>query len=40
MERSYITNDHWYRQRETWWLAAGQDNSRNGEPDGDPASGD
>ncbi|MCH8136789.1 MAG: hypothetical protein IIB77_12480 [Proteobacteria bacterium] len=24
MERSYITNDHWYRQRETWWLAAGQ----------------
>jgi conjugative coupling factor TraD (SXT/TOL subfamily) len=40
MERSYITNDHWYRQRETWWLAAGQDNSRNGEPDGDPASDD
>ncbi len=22
MERSYITNDHWYRQRETWWLAS------------------
>ncbi len=21
MERSYITNDHWYRQREIWWLA-------------------
>ena len=19
MERTYITNDHWYRQRETWW---------------------
>lgn len=25
MEQSYFTNDHWYRQRETWWLAAGQD---------------
>ena len=22
MERSYITNDHWYRQREPWWLTA------------------
>ncbi len=32
MERSYITNDHWYRQRETWWLAAGQgaDSKRDG----------
>ena len=32
MERSYITNDHWYRQRETWWLAAGQgaDSKRGG----------
>ena len=19
MERTYITNEHWYRQRETWW---------------------
>jgi len=19
MERSYITNDHWYRQPEGWW---------------------
>jgi hypothetical protein len=24
MERSYITNDHWYRQRETWWLTVEQ----------------
>jgi hypothetical protein len=23
MERHYVTNDYWYRQRETWWLAAG-----------------
>jgi conjugative coupling factor TraD (TOL family) len=23
MERRYVTNDYWYRQRETWWLAAG-----------------
>jgi hypothetical protein len=21
MERTYITNDQWYRQRETWWHA-------------------
>ncbi len=21
MERTYITNDHWYRHRESWWLA-------------------
>ena len=21
MERTYITNDHWYRARETWWHA-------------------
>jgi hypothetical protein len=21
MERTYITNDHWYRTRETWWHA-------------------
>ena len=25
MERSYITNDHWYRQRDTWWLATGHE---------------
>lgn len=25
MEQCYITNDHWYRQRDTWWLAAGQE---------------
>ena len=23
MQRRYVTNDYWYRQRETWWLAAG-----------------
>ncbi len=23
MQRRYVTNDFWYRQRETWWLAAG-----------------
>jgi conjugative coupling factor TraD (SXT/TOL subfamily) len=23
MQRRYMTNDYWYRQRETWWLAAG-----------------
>jgi len=23
MARSYITNDHWYRQRESWWLNGG-----------------
>ncbi|MEX2123870.1 MAG: type IV conjugative transfer system coupling protein TraD [Woeseia sp.] len=22
MQRRYVTNDYWYRQRETWWLAA------------------
>jgi len=21
MKRTYITNDHWYRVRETWWHA-------------------
>jgi hypothetical protein len=21
MERTYITNDHWYRETETWWHA-------------------
>ena len=21
MDRTYITNDHWYRTRETWWHA-------------------
>jgi hypothetical protein len=21
MERTYITNDHWYRVQEPWWLA-------------------
>jgi hypothetical protein len=32
MERTYITNDHWYRVPETWW---------HGVADvGDPLSGD
>jgi len=22
MERTYITNEHWYRATETWWHAA------------------
>jgi hypothetical protein len=22
MERTYITNDHWYRVQEPWWGAA------------------
>ena len=38
MERSYITNDHWYRQRETWWLAAGQDAVSKRDGNGDKAS--
>ncbi len=38
MERSYITNDHWYRQRETWWLAAGQDAVSKRDADGDKVS--
>ncbi len=24
MQRTYITNDHWYRAEETWWLAGNQ----------------
>ena len=38
MERSYITNDHWYRQRETWWLAAGQDAVSRRDVNGENAS--
>ena len=38
MERSYITNDHWYRQRETWWLAAGQDAVGKRDGNGEKAS--
>jgi conjugative coupling factor TraD (TOL family) len=37
MERSYITNDHWYRQRETWWLAAGESAVSNRDANGDEA---
>jgi len=37
MERSYITNDHWYRQRETWWLAAEQGGGSTGDANGDKA---
>ena len=35
MERSYITNDYWYRQRETWWQAVG-----DGPPDKEVANGE
>ncbi len=38
MERSYITNDHWYRQRETWWLAAGQDADSTADANGKQVS--
>ena len=38
MERSYITNDHWYRQRETWWLAAGQGAVGKRDANGEKAS--
>ncbi len=27
MERTYITNDHWYRDRETWWHGGGDERS-------------
>ena len=37
MERSYITNDHWYRQRESWWLAAEQDVARKEDSSGETA---
>ena len=37
MERSYITNDHWYRQRESWWLAAEQDVARKENSSGEKA---
>ena len=37
MERSYITNDHWYRQRESWWLAAEQGVDRNEDSSGETA---
>ena len=39
MERSYITNDHWYRQRETWWLAAGESSVSKGNANGEAADG-
>ena len=37
MERSYITNDHWYRQRESWWLAAEQGVARKEDSSGETA---
>ncbi len=37
MERSYITNDHGYRQRETWWLAAVESAVSKGDADGEAA---
>ena len=24
MERTYITNDHWYRVQDPWWAAVGE----------------
>ena len=33
MERTYITNDHWYRVQEPWWRAAGNDSAPTGEPE-------
>ena len=38
MERSYITNDYWYRQRETWWLATGDSVPSKGDADGEATS--
>ena len=38
MQRSYITNDHWYRQRETWWLAAGRGADSKRDANGEQAS--
>ena len=32
MERTYITNDQWYRQRETWWHAAADLSPPGGAP--------
>ena len=40
MERSYITNDHWYRQYETWWLAVGQSGASERGSNGDKAGAD
>jgi hypothetical protein len=37
MERSYITNDHWYRQRDTWWLSAEQGVASNKDTNGEKA---
>ncbi|MCH8058921.1 MAG: type IV conjugative transfer system coupling protein TraD [Proteobacteria bacterium] len=37
MERSYITNDYWYRQRETWWLETGQGAANREDTDGEAA---
>lgn len=31
MERTYITNDHWYRVQEPWWMAV-TDVSASNEP--------
>ena len=32
MERTYITNDQWYRQRETWWHAVADVSPSGGAP--------
>jgi conjugative coupling factor TraD (SXT/TOL subfamily) len=38
MEQCYITNDHWYRQRDTWWLAAAHPGSHQAASHDDTAS--
>jgi conjugative coupling factor TraD (TOL family) len=34
MERTYITNDHWYRVQEPWWRAAENNSAPFDEPEG------
>jgi hypothetical protein len=36
MERTYITNDHWYRIQEPWWIAV----SGGAEPDAEGTASD
>ena len=33
MERTYITNDQWWRQRENWWHAVSDVNLSGAAPD-------
>jgi len=39
MERTYITNDHWYRAAEHWWYAAAPDAAGAGRPEPDRGGG-